>query len=119
MRSRRHAGFLIGTAGAALGALAGAVQWAFGSEIPEWTGNKLHPVQLGIITIALCCLAFASLRFAWRHPRAPGWQQALAWLGILAPAGICFTTVGRLWYVPGPLLIIGAILVLRPGPGEE
>jgi hypothetical protein len=37
--------YLAGVAGAALGIAAGIAQWAFGSEIPEWTGDKLHPVS--------------------------------------------------------------------------
>jgi hypothetical protein len=116
VESRRQLGLRLGTVGAALGMLAGIVQWAFGSEIPDWTGNKLHPVQLGIITILLSSLAFASVRFAARNPEALAWQKAAAWIGILAPAGICFTTVGRLWFLPGPLLIVAALLLLRPGP---
>jgi hypothetical protein len=39
----RHA-YLAGVGGAALGIAAGITQWAVGNEIPEWTGNKLHPV---------------------------------------------------------------------------
>jgi hypothetical protein len=89
MDSRRQLGYRLGMAGAALGVLAGIVQWAFGAEIPEWTGNKLHPVQLGIITILLSLIAFAAVRFAAGNPDAPAWQKVLAWLGILAPAGIC------------------------------
>lgn len=119
MGSRRRIGRWLGTAGAALGVLAGIVQWAVGDEIPEWTGNKLHPVQLGIITIALSLLALASVQLAARNPQGPPWQRGLAWLGILVPAGICFTTVGRLWFLPGPLLIVAALLLLRPGPGQR
>jgi len=117
--SRRRVGLSLGTAGAALGVVAGIVQWAAGTEIPDWTGNKLHPVQLGIITILLSLLAFGGVRFAARNPDAPGWHKALAWLAILVPAGICFTTVGRLWFLPGPLLIVAAVLLLRPGPAER
>ena len=39
--------YLAGVGGAALGIAAGIAQWAVGNEIPEWTGDKLHPVQLG------------------------------------------------------------------------
>jgi hypothetical protein len=49
----RRSGYWLGLGGSVLGMVAGIVQWAFGSEIPDWTGNKLHPVQLGIITIIL------------------------------------------------------------------
>ncbi|MGH2984622.1 MAG: hypothetical protein ACRDK5_10295, partial [Solirubrobacterales bacterium] len=63
--------YLAGVAGAALGIVAGIAQWAFGNVIPEWTGNKLHPVQLGIITIALSLIALAAVLFAHRNPRIP------------------------------------------------
>jgi len=42
--------------------IAGLVQWAFGSEIPEWTGDKLHRERLGLITIALSAVSPAALR---------------------------------------------------------
>jgi peptidoglycan/LPS O-acetylase OafA/YrhL len=116
MDSRRRIGLSLGAAGAALGVLAGIVQWAAGDEIPDWTGNKLHPVQLGIITILLSLLALGSVVVASRDPEGPAWRRVLLWLGILVPAGICFTTVGRLWFLPGPLLIVAAVLLLRPGP---
>lgn len=109
----------MGTVGAVLGVLAGTVQWAAGEEIPDWTGNKLHPVQLGIITILLSLLALGSVLFAARDRDRPAWQKGLAWLGILVPAGICFTTVGRLWFLPGPLLIVAAVFLLRPGPRQR
>ena len=32
-------------------------------------------------------------------------------LGVLLPAAICFTTVGRLWYLPGSLLVGSAALL--------
>lgn len=91
------------------------MQWAFGSDIPGWTGDKLHPVQLGIITIALSLVALASVSDAARLADATPRRRIVPALGILAPAGICFTTVGRLWYVPGVLLILAAaLLIARP-----
>ena len=104
--------YLAGVAGAALGIAAGITQWAVGNEIPEWTGDKLHPVQLGIITIALSLIAMAAVVFAHRNPTiSPRARVALAAVILLA-AVVCFTTVGRLWYVPGPLLIIAAGFLL-------
>ena len=108
MRGMSGYGYLAGVAGAALGIVAGIAQSAFGNEIPEWTGNKLHPVQLGIITIALSLIALAAVVFANRHPAiSPAARVALG-VAILLAALVCFTTVGRLWYLPGPLLIIAA-----------
>lgn len=76
--------------------MAGAVQWAFGSEIPDWTGDKLHPVQLRIITIALSLIALASSIYTARHPEVRPRLKIVLALGVLGPAGICLTTVGRL-----------------------
>jgi hypothetical protein len=42
------------------------------------------------------------------HLGAGGRLVAVVALGL--PALVCFTTVGRLWIVPGPLLLIGATL---------
>ena len=107
--------YLAGVSGAALGIIAGITQWAFGDEIPEWTGNKLHPVQLGIITIALSLIALAAVVFANRHPAiSPAARVALG-VAILLAALVCFTTVGRLWYLPGPLLIIAGALLAGSG----
>jgi hypothetical protein len=36
-------GYKLGVAGAMLGVLAGSIQSVLGDNIPEWTGNKLHP----------------------------------------------------------------------------
>jgi hypothetical protein len=106
----------LGLLGAALGVIAGLIQWAFGSQIPAWTGEKLHPEQLGLITIALSALALASIHLAIRGPHRATRQRALlAGVGVLAPAAICFTTVGRLWYVPGLLLLVaGAFILVAP-----
>lgn len=106
-------GYKLGMAGATLGVLAGIVQWAFGTEIPEWTGNKLHPVQLGIITIALSLGSLASVRYLESHRSGAAPSRILAGFVILATALICFTTVGRLWYLPGPLLIAALVMLLR------
>ena len=108
--------YLAGVAGAALGIVAGIAQWGFGNEIPEWTGDKLHPVQLGIITIALSLIAMAALVFAHRNPTVSPRVRVGLGAAILLPAAVCFTTVARLWYVPGPLLIIAAgFLLARSG----
>jgi hypothetical protein len=104
--------YLAGVAGATLGIVAGAAQWGFGNEIPEWTGSKLHPVQLGIITIALSLIALAAVAFAHRNPTISARVRVALAVAILLPAVVCFTTVGRLWYVPGPLLIIAAGFLL-------
>jgi hypothetical protein len=106
-------GYKLGVAGAILGVLAGCIQSVLGDTIPEWTGNKLHPVQLGIITIVLSLVSLICVNYldGPRHGLTRG--RVLAGLLILATAGTCFTTVGRLWYVPGPLLLASSPLLLR------
>jgi hypothetical protein len=94
--------------------LAGCIQAVFGDDIPEWTGNKLHPVQLGIVTIALSLVSLLCVNHLDRRRDGLTPGRVLAGLLILATAGICFTTVGRLWYLPGPLLVASlALLLLR------
>lgn len=113
--------YLAGVTGAVLGILAGIAQWALGNEIPEWTGDKLHPVQLGIITIALSLIALGAVVFAHRNLTLSPWARVALAAAILLAAVVCFTTVGRLWYLPGPLLIIAAGLLLagsRSAPGR-
>jgi hypothetical protein len=114
----------LGIAGATLGVVAGAIQWSFGAEIPELTGNKLHPVQLGIITILLSLVAMAASLAAKDLAARSTRGTVLVALGLLIPAGICFTTVGALWYLPGPLLITAGFLVIarsdaRASLGEQ
>jgi hypothetical protein len=58
-------------------------------------------VQLGIITVALSLIALAAVVFGHRNPTvSPRALGALA-VAILLAAVVCFTAVGRLWYVPG------------------
>jgi hypothetical protein len=111
-------GHTLGVAGALLGIAAGAVQWAVGDEIGDWTGNKLHPVQLGIITIVLSGVALACVQYLARRREVPDRNRWAAAFLIVAVAGVCFTTVGRLWFVPGPLLLISAALLVR-APGRR
>lgn len=99
-----------GVPGAVLGVCAGIVQLAYGSSIPDWTGNKMDTTGLGLATIGLSIVAGAAI---WRLLRTSDvrWQIALAIVSV-ACAVVCFTTVGRLWYVPGPLLILATVLGL-------
>ena len=65
-RGRVAAG--LGTAGALLLGVAGLVQATLGAVIPDWTGDKLAPVGLGLLTVGLAGLALA----AARRVRPPG-----------------------------------------------
>jgi hypothetical protein len=98
--------------GAALGVLAGVVDVAVGSSIRGWIGNKLDPTPLGLVTIILSAVALAAA-VAWERPDGRVGDRRLATvLAFLIPAGVCFTTIGRLWYLPGVLLIAAGVLVV-------
>ena len=98
-RQDRLAGWLA-LAGASLGALAGLLELTIGPSIRDWVGNKQDTTRLGWTTIILSLVALAA---AIAIRRRPDRRVAIA-LGLLVPGLICFTTVGRLWYLPGTLL---------------
>ncbi len=105
--------------GATFGLLAGVVDVAVGSSIRSWIGNKLDPTPLGVVTVILSAVALAGA-VAWERPGGRVGDRRLATaLGFLIPAGICFTTVGRLWYVPGALLLVAGILVVGASTRDE
>ena len=91
-------------AGASLGVAAGLVQATVGARIPDWTGAKAEPVGLGVLTVVLSLLV-AGCAWWWRRP-----EQLVPPAVAAVCALIGFTTVGRLWYVPGPLVLAGALL---------
>ncbi len=103
----------LGISGSVLGILAGLIELSIGAQIRPWIGNKESPEALGLLTLILSSVALAALLSARNH-EAPTNNGKLAVLfGILLPAAICFTTVGRLWYVPGALLVAAALLLVR------
>lgn len=104
---RRRIGSMLAISGAVLGAVAGIVQASVGSEIPDWTGSKASPDALGALTIALSLVAGVGCA-AMRRPHRD--EPLVAVAAIVVPALVGFTTVGRLWLVPGPLLLVGATL---------
>ena len=117
----RRVAVAAGWAGAFLGVCAGVVQLAYGSSIPEWTGDKMDTTGLGLATIGLSVVAGVAL---WRLLcTAVLWGRVVWTVVALASAVVCFTTVGRLWYVPGPLLIVAtaceflAVPLSWRGPG--
>ena len=106
--------------GAALAILAGMIEVTIGPQIRSIVGGKADTTRLGIVTLALSSMAFvAALQLGRRDRSSPG--ATIAICGALAVPGIvCFTTVGSLWLIPGPLLLAGAAGVLatsghRPG----
>ncbi|MEP7089303.1 MAG: hypothetical protein ABI776_04280 [Nocardioidaceae bacterium] len=100
-------GSVLTITGAALGVSTGIVQAVFGSQIPEWSGAKAEPLPLGILTIALSCMAATAALVVRRGANRPTKQVAML-ATVVVVALVCFTTVGRLWLVPGPLLLLGA-----------
>lgn len=100
----------LGKLGSALGILAGLIEMCIGAHIPAWIGNKENPVVLGLITFLLSGVAFLSV-FSDGHIKLSNNRKLAIFLGVLLPAAVCFTTVGRLWYLPGPLLVFTSILL--------
>ncbi|MCW2637662.1 MAG: hypothetical protein JWQ99_4029 [Blastococcus sp.] len=51
-------------------------------------------------------------------PRRDAGRRLALTIGLLLPAGLCFSTVGRLWWLPGPLLLCAAGMALAVEPGR-
>ncbi len=86
------------------------MQLAYGSSIPDWTGDKMDTTGLGLATIGLSIVAGVAI---WRLLRTTDlrWRAGLACVALVC-AIVCFITVGGLWYVPGPLIIVATVLGL-------
>lgn len=102
----------LGTWGAALGMLAGLIETTLGASIRPWIGNKENPFILGLVTMLLSGLAWTTIRLAQKNIPSTANSKLATILGVLVPAGVCFTTVGRLWYLPGTLLSVSAALLI-------
>lgn len=101
----------LGKLGSALGGLAGLIEISIGAQIRSWIGNKENPFILGLMTFLLSGVAFVSILSASSHVKPSNDRKLAILLGVLLPAAICFTTVGRLWYLPGLLLITTCLLL--------
>jgi hypothetical protein len=104
--------FRVGSWGAVLGMLAGLVETTIGASVRPWIGNKETPFVLGLVTLLLSGLALMTIRLVQEHAPQNGDSKLAAILGVLLPAGVCFTTVGMLWYVPGIMLSASAVLLI-------
>ena len=103
--------YQLGVIGSVLGSLAGLIELTVGAQIRPWIGNKENPAVLGVITLFLSSMAFGAVISA-HNLEFPTHDNKLAiFLGVFLPAMICFTTVGRLWYLPGTLLTVIASLL--------
>lgn len=107
----------LGAAGALLLGAAGLVQVTLGAVIPDWTGDKLAPVGLGLLTVGLAGLALVAARRV-RRALPPGQRAAWA-LGLAGPGLLCLSTVGVLAWVPAALLVAAAALAVAEGPRES
>lgn len=98
--------------GGTLAVIAGVIQATVGHRIPAWTGNKHSHVALGLLTVALGAGVVVAAR-TLHSPTgcAPVTLTAIT-LWLAAVAILCSTTVGRLWVVPGALVVGAAILTL-------
>ena len=92
--------------------LSGLLELTVGASIREVIGNKENPVALGVVTLILSAVALTASEVGRRTtPRSTNARLAVI-LGQFVPAVICFTTVGYLWFVPGPLLLVSTVLLV-------
>lgn len=117
-RSDRYAAWS-GVLGGALGAAAGIVQAVVGTELGAWAGHKADPVPLGLLTVALSGLALAVALVQLRAEEPPGAGRRAAVASAELVAGtVCFSTVGRLWWLPGALLLSAAAAEVGAAPAD-
>jgi hypothetical protein len=96
--------------GASAGVIAGLAELALGAHIRSWVGNKEDTTRLGLATITLSAIALlAAVTWLRRKDTSPG-TRLLIVAGLIVPGVICFTTVGRAWYLPGGLLVVAAAM---------
>ena len=115
-RSERYAAWS-GLLGGALGAVAGIVQAAFGTHLGAWAGSKADPIPLGLLTTGLSALALTAVLVRRRAVRSPGGGTRATVAGAELVAGLVgFSTVGRLWWLPGALLLAAAAGEISASP---
>jgi uncharacterized membrane protein YozB (DUF420 family) len=98
--------------GASLGIVAGLAELTLGPHVRSWVGNKQDTTRLGLATIALSAIALLAAVTWLRRKDASTGTQLLIVVGLLVPGAICFTTVGRAWYLPGALLLAAAAMAI-------
>ncbi|MCU0308183.1 MAG: hypothetical protein MUE51_10545 [Thermoleophilia bacterium] len=97
----------LGLAGAALGVVVGLLELTIGADIRSWVGDKSDTTRLGLVTLILALIALATALWLWSTPKRTPAVVLTGATGLLLPGLVCFTTAGRLWYLPGLLLVAG------------
>lgn len=105
-----HLAARLGLVGAILGMVAGLVQMTVGTRIPEWTGAKDDPVALGALTVVLSAIAAVAASRLRTPEQLTAQRRVAVVVAFIIPAVLCFTTVGRLWYIPAALLLAACAL---------
>jgi len=106
-------------AGAGLGLVAGLVELTAGPSIRDWVGNKQDTTRLGLTTTLLAVIAALAAGALRRPDGKAGAPRIAVIFGLTLPALVCFTTVGRLWYLPGVLLLAAGVLLLAGTRRDE
>jgi hypothetical protein len=117
--SRQHIAAALGGLGGFLGLLAGAIQALIGARIPAWSGAKASPFALGVLTMLLAAVGVGAALAFRGGLRATPERRAAVIVGLLVPALLCFSTVGRLWYIPGTLLLAASGYSVGAGGPRE
>ena len=109
--TRRRLAAWLGVAGGGVGILAGVRRPPWDLRFPP--GLAPRPTHARSACSRSCCLLVALLA-ALRQSR-PGLTtgfRGLAALALLVPGLLCLTTVGRLWYLPGLLIVSAGVLTV-------
>ena len=95
----------LGVVGGMFGLAAGLTELTAGPSIRSWVGDKEDTTRLGLATIALAAIALTAAIVLAREPDTSPTRRLTLATGLLLPGVVCFTTAGRLWYLPGALLV--------------
>ncbi|MFX0073023.1 MAG: hypothetical protein ACFFAO_18250 [Candidatus Hermodarchaeota archaeon] len=106
----RKKSLLISIGGAVLGILVGLIEFTIGPSIRNLIGNKEDPLTLGIITMLLSSIIFFAGLYEYRSKESPKNVTIGILIAQLFPAVVCFTTVGLLWFIPGPVILFSIFL---------
>ena len=99
--------------------LAGTLELTIGHAIRSAVGNKTDMTGLELLTIVLSLTAVVAAWNAVRHPQLSRARRFAVVFLLLIPAGIYFTTVGALWWIPGPLLLVSGLVIARGAMGRR